>query len=82
MTKIAKTDVFDLLRALLIALLFSVVGLIVLAVIAKFAALSAGVVGGVNSDVRMLALLTGGLLGVKGGRAAIQGVMTGRLFAR
>ena len=81
MTKIAKTDIFDLLRALLIALLFSVAGVIVLAVIAKFADLSEGVVGGVNIAVRMLALLTGVLLGVKGGRAAIKGVLTGLLFA-
>ena len=81
MNKIAKTDVFDLLRALLIALLVSVAGVIILAVAAKFTDLSEGAIAGVNIAVRVLALLIGILAGVKCGKGLIKGLLVGLLFA-
>ena len=77
MSKIAKTDVFDLLRALLIALLVSVAGVIILAVAAKFTDLSEGAIAVVSIAVRGLALLIGILAGVKCGKELINGLLVG-----
>ena len=68
MTKINKSDIFDLLRSVLISLLISVIGVIILALIAKFADLSDGVITGVNIAVRVIAILLGMLIGVRAGR--------------
>ena len=49
MTKINKSDIFDLLRSILISVLISVIGVIILAIIAKFADLSDGVITSRNA---------------------------------
>ena len=82
MTKINRNDIFDLLRGALLALLISIAGVIILAVIAKFADLSDGVITGVNIGVRILSILLGMLIGVRAGRYFIaKGVAVGGIFA-
>lgn len=82
MTKINKSDIFDLLRSILISVLISVIGVIILAIIAKFADLSNGVITGVNIFIRVLAILLGMLIGTRAGRYFIaKGVVTGGVFA-
>ena len=82
MTKINKSDIFDLLRSVLISLLISVIGVIILALIVKFADLSDGVITGVNIAVRVIAILLGMLIGVRAGRYFIaKGTAAGCIFA-
>ena len=82
MTKINKSDVFDLLRSILISVLISVMGVIILALIAKFADLSDGVITGVNIFIRVAAVLIGMLIGIRAGRYFIvKGLIAGGVFA-
>ena len=78
MTKINKSDVFDLLRSILISVLISVMGVVILALIAKFADLSDGVITGVNIFIRVAAVLIGMLIGIRAGRYFIaKGLIAG-----
>lgn len=82
MAKVDKGDVFDVVRALLVAVLTSVLLVIILAVIAKFTDMDDKVIVPVNIALRIVAVAIGICTGVRHGRHGIaKGTLTGLMFA-
>ncbi|MBQ7653203.1 MAG: TIGR04086 family membrane protein [Clostridia bacterium] len=60
-----KTSVLNILKGLLFSLVFSVVAVLILAIIAKYAPMSDGVVTAINQVIKVVALFFGILIGFK-----------------
>lgn len=81
MIKLTKNFIWDILKAVLIAILTTFVLLIVFAIIVKFSGASAQVMSYVNVGIRIVAILLGSIIGFSENKQGIlKGLIVGILY--
>lgn len=76
-----KSDMFDVVKSVLIAVVTCLILVLIFAMIMKFAELPDGVIMPVNIMIKCISVVTGVLFGIKvSEHGAIKGLMTGVLF--
>lgn len=80
--KIDKNTVTDVIRGTLIAIIVSLVGVLVLALVAKFVDIKESIFLPINQLIKLLSVLIGCLAGIKAReRGALKGTLIGLLYA-
>lgn len=76
-----KQSVFNILKGVLFSLIFSVVLILILAVVAKYTDISDKAISAVNQVIKVIALFLGILIGMKGQKGGlIVGAIVGLLY--
>lgn len=79
---IKKTTVFDIIRGALIAIVVSLIGVLLLALIVKLASIGSDVILPINQVLKILSILIGCILGIKDKtKGAVKGGTIGLVYS-
>lgn len=74
-----RTNIFQVLKAVLAAVLFSLVFVLVFTIIIQLFSLPAGAVKPVNQVLKILSVVAGGLIFIRGDKGLLKGIIYGVL---
>ena len=78
---IEKTDIFDIIKAILLSILFSMIFVLLFAFIVRFSGIKAEWVMPINQVIKVLSIFLGSLIGIKNpSKGVLKGICIGLLF--
>lgn len=75
-----KDDLFDILRAILISTIFSIVAILIFTIIVQFSQINENGIMIGNIIIKTLSVLVGCIFGIRNGKGILKGLISGLLF--